>query len=451
MNGLLFTYLMTYGGAVVSLFNPYYGLLIYICFAIVKPPALWPWCVPIGNYSRVIGIALLAGWAINGFGDRSLGKAKPIVVCVLGYFVWVVLSTALSPDPELGMPFIEYLIKIILPFLAGVTLINSRERLQTLLWVILGSCAFLAYEANLMYLQHFDFEHGHWFSLDNNSVSILMMTSFGLALILALEETVLWRRILCLGIAAAMAHVPMFGASRGGMMGACVAAITAVIITPKNRHTWMMIVVGAVIAFVLVGPSVVARFDTAFKPAGERDGSAQSRIDLWRDCIDAMIKHPVFGIGQDRWGIVVTEYGWPARKEAHSLWFQTAAELGVPGVAFLIGFYFYTCYLPWHAARTLEVPWMPRLSRMLIVSIAGFASSASFVTVEGFELPYYVALISACGVKLAYEEAERNAAYAYDDGGEYGLDSDHKSSPCQSAPQSDRGAAAATPRTAHSA
>jgi hypothetical protein len=30
--------------------------------------------------------------------------------------------------------------------------------------------------------------------------------------------------------------------------------------------------------------------------------------------------------------------------------------------------------------------------------------AASFVTVEGFELPFYVALIGACGRKIAYAE-----------------------------------------------
>src|SRR5262245_39187753 len=107
MNGLLFTYALTYGGAIISLFNPFYGLLIYICFAIIKPPALWPWCVPVGNYSRVIGIALLVGWALNGFGDMKLGRAKPIVVCLVGYALWVFLSTILSEDPSRGMPFVE--------------------------------------------------------------------------------------------------------------------------------------------------------------------------------------------------------------------------------------------------------------------------------------------------------------------------------------------------------
>jgi hypothetical protein len=42
------------------------------------------------------------------------------------------------------------------------------------------------------------------------------------------------------------------------------------------------------------------------------------------------------------------------------------------------------------------------MARLTIVSLAGFAVSASFVTVDGFELPFYVVLVGACGLKLAY-------------------------------------------------
>ena len=100
-----------------------------------------------------------------------------------------------------------------------------------------------------------------------------------------------------------------------------------------------------------------------------------------------MFQHPVFGIGQEHWGDYGVEFGWPAGKEAHSLWFQTAAELGIPGVSFLAGFYFLTIWCTWQAGRRLDVPWMPMLSRMMLVSLIGFAVSAGFVTVEGFELP----------------------------------------------------------------
>ena len=171
---------------------------------------------------------------INGFGDRLLGKTKPIVVALLGYFLWVILSTAFAIDPQRGFPFIEYLAKIILPFVAGITLIHTWEQLQQLMWVILGSCPLLAYEANLAYLSHYSIERHGFLGVDNNTFSILMATSFGLALVLGFEERIAWRRYVYFGFAAAMAHVPMLAFSRGGMLGIGVAAMIAVAVTPKT-------------------------------------------------------------------------------------------------------------------------------------------------------------------------------------------------------------------------
>ena len=74
--GLILTYFLTYGGALVSLGRLFVGLLIYICFAIVKPEALWYWSVPRGNYSRIIAGALLVAWVLHGFGNWRLGRAS---------------------------------------------------------------------------------------------------------------------------------------------------------------------------------------------------------------------------------------------------------------------------------------------------------------------------------------------------------------------------------------
>src|SRR5262245_51866966 len=100
MKGLIFTYLLTYGGATASLFNPFVGLLVYVCFAIVKPESMWPWGVSEGNYSRIVAIALLVGWAFKGFGKWEFGKARPIVLALLGYLVWAFIGTTFSIDQK---------------------------------------------------------------------------------------------------------------------------------------------------------------------------------------------------------------------------------------------------------------------------------------------------------------------------------------------------------------
>ena len=86
MKGLLFTYAATYGGACAALFNPFYGLLVYICFAIIKPEELWYWSLPPGgNFSRIVAVATLIGWAFHGFGSWRFGRAGVVVCALLGF------------------------------------------------------------------------------------------------------------------------------------------------------------------------------------------------------------------------------------------------------------------------------------------------------------------------------------------------------------------------------
>ena len=156
---------------------------------------------------------------------------------------------------------------------------------------------------------------------------------------------------------------------------------------------------------MLAGPSVVAEFATSFEgsgPSGEYDSSAESRLILWQDCIDVTLKNPFFGVGQECWGLVAPNYGWPKGKEAHSLWFQTVAELGIPGVGFLLLFYYRVIANSWHARLNGGTVWMPTMARAVLASMAGFAVSASFVTVEGLELPFYVALLRVRRENLIY-------------------------------------------------
>jgi O-antigen ligase len=360
--------------------------------------------VPAGNYSRIIGVAFLVGWAIHGFGDRSFGKAKLIALSLLGYWFCVVASTASSPNPELGLPFVEYLAKILLPFIAGVTLVDSVEKLRQLMWVIVCSTSYLAFEANLAYFNGYDFTNGQFLAIDNNAFSILMATSFGFALVLSYEDTVAWRRYLCFGIAAAMAHVPMLAMSRGGMLGILAAAAVATIVIPRSLRKWRLNFAIIVAGSILAGPSVVKEFASTFNDPEQRDESAQGRLDLWRDCTDAMMKNPLFGIGVNHWPIVSESYGWPKGKAGHSTWFQTGAELGVPGISALLAFYGVTLLGAIRVVRARDDDPDPSLStyaRMVIVSLSGFVASASFVTVDGFELPFYVAMFGACTLKLS--------------------------------------------------
>ena len=45
------------------------------------------WSVPSGNYSRIVAMALLIGWAKEGFASWRLGRARGIAVALIAYLI----------------------------------------------------------------------------------------------------------------------------------------------------------------------------------------------------------------------------------------------------------------------------------------------------------------------------------------------------------------------------
>jgi probable O-glycosylation ligase (exosortase A-associated) len=409
MKGLLFTYGMTYGGAAVSLFNPYVGLLIYVCFAIIRPQHLWYWSVPEGNYSKIVAIALLIGWAIRGFGDWKLGRAWPTTLALIGFLCWAVVSAATrATNQQAAWEFVDLLAKIVLPFLVGITTVNTLTRVKALVWVIMLSEAYVALEFNLTYLGGYNRLWLEGFGgMDNNCNAIALDTCLGLAIILALDSEKWWQKAIAVASAAVMAHAVLFSFSRGGMVGAIVMGLIVFLIIPKKPVHFVALVVIVLLVIQVAGPEVVARFSTVFASKEDRDDSAESRLTLWSACIDSITHNPL-GVGPANWGEEVVRYGFKRGKLAHTLWLQVGAELGVPGLLLLL-FFYGSCVarlFPWVRGRTAPDPAFHSLSQAVIAALAGFAVSAQFVSLDLLEHPYYITLVGACLLKIGSMPAE---------------------------------------------
>jgi probable O-glycosylation ligase (exosortase A-associated) len=403
MKGLLFTYLLTYGGAIGSLFNPFVGLLAYISFAIIRPQHMWFWSVPEGNYSRIVAIGLLIGWAIKGFGSWEFGRARLVVFALVGYWLWSTLLAIQAPDQTVAWQFIEGLSKIVLPFLVGITTIDSLQKLKTLAWVILLSQGYVALEFNLTYLGGYNRLQEEGFGgMDNNCNAIALVTCIGLAFFLGLHVGSSWCKLIALGSAALMVHAILFSNSRGGMLSLVITGAVTFLLLPKRPLYYLLFLAGILVAWRLAGPQVIARFETTFAKAEARDASAESRIQLWAACWDSMQKQPL-GVGPDHFPLIAERYGFRKGKEAHSLWLQQGAELGFPGLLLILSFYLSCIFRLWPLARDQQPvsdPWFSHLARMVISSLMGFLISAQFVSLKGLELPFYITLIGVGVLKL---------------------------------------------------
>ena len=403
--GLIFTYLLTFGGAVAALFDPFVGLLVYVGFSILKPDALWFWSIPPWHYSRVVAIGLLTGWALQGFGCWQIGRARGLVVALVGFWAWSGCAAIMAPDQAVAWRFVESTGKIVLPFLVGITTIDSMQKLKQLTWVILLSQGYVAYSLNLSYYSGYNraLEEG-FAGMDNNCVAISMVTCVGLGFFLGLHAEKAWQKALAFGSAVLMAHVVMFSFSRGGLLALIITGAVAFWLIPKRPLQYLAFGVMLLLCLRLAGREVTERFLTTFTDPEARDTSARNRLDYWSYCWDSMQRRPLLGVGPDHWPqVVVKQYGRTSA-EAHSVWLQIGAELGIPGLCLIVLFFGGCIIRLWPLARERTKcadPWSLHLSRMVVASIVGFAISGQFVSLKGLELPYYIVLVGAGVLKIS--------------------------------------------------
>lgn len=406
MKGLILTYLLTYGGAAVAVFNPFYGLLVYIAFAVARPDWIWHWVSLPAHQSRIVATAMLVGWIGSGFGELRLGRAKAVTLAFVGYWLWCVISAgAVAENTERALWYIETLAKILLPFLVGITVIDSVEKLKMLVWTIVVTMGYVALELNNTYYGGYNRLYFEGFgSMDNNSFSIALVTATGFAVFLALDVPRWWQKSIAAMCALLMMNAIFFSFSRGGMLALSIMGLVAFFLVPKRPMHYLMFLGVLLVGYRLAGQEVVERFMSTFVDEAQRDTSSQSRLDMWADCWDVMLRYPIFGVGPENWGDIAPQYGWPRGKYAHSLWMQTGAEVGFIGLAHLLAFYGLCVLGMWPLARGRYDQVDPELAvigRMVIASLVGFMIAAQFVSLWGLELPYYIVLVGACALKLS--------------------------------------------------
>jgi O-antigen ligase len=200
-----------------------------------------------------------------------------------------------------------------------------------------------------------------------------------------------------------MGHAILFSMSRGGMLALIITGIVSFVLVARKPVHILIFGVAVLLALRLAGPEVRARFSKTFVDAEERDRSAESRLECWAACWDVMQKEPIFGIGPDQWPIVAGNYGHPGLY-AHSLWMQTGAEMGFPGLLCLLTFYGVSLWRLGPLTRRnspVPDPWLRDVARMVIASLAGFMIAAQFVSISGLELPYYIVMAGAVVLKLS--------------------------------------------------
>jgi hypothetical protein len=421
MKGTIVVLAISALGTIAAPFYPVIGLGVYLGLAILRPEALWS-SGYFDNVSFVVGAAMLAGWLIRGTGNWRLGRGWLPIAGIMGYWMFLGLSTAFAPRSHLAFEFFQLISKIILPVLVGVTTVKTTRELKALIWVMVLLEGYVCWEMNLSYLQGYNrAEEDGFGSMGRAVFATSLVAMLWPAVALIVDSKRLWQKGIATVAALLIFHTVLLTFSRGGMLGLLLSAVIAFVLLRKRPVHWVGVVLALVIAYRLVGVGVQERFQTTFAAEEDRDDSAASRFKLWRDCLTLAIENPVVGVGPDAFGKIAPRFGWPLGKEGHNLWMQTAAELGFPALFFLALFYLGgipgLVMLARGHPKTDDERFLTIVAWASVAALVGFMTSAVFVTVSRMEASYYAAMLGVIALKLYPRAApatapERQAALA---------------------------------------
>jgi putative inorganic carbon (hco3(-)) transporter len=402
MKGLILVYIVTYVSAVVALVDPLIGLYTYVGLSILRPQFIFGFAGDLSGLSEIVGYALLIGWTLKKFGSWQAGRASPVILALLAFTGWFCLSAVMALDTSVSYPQIVFLAKLVLPFLVGATMLKDEKDWRRLMWTIVLAQGYVGFEQNLNYLKGFNTAQDGFGGMDNNFFGVSLVTVIGPAITLTIVSKKWYQRLLAAAAAALILHTTMLTYSRGAMVGMLAVGTTAFLLMPKRPKYIGALLIVALVAVRLTGPQLAARYMSTFAQEDQRDYSSESRVDLWKDCLKVIQAYPLLGVGPANWRVIASSYGWSEGKSAHSVWMETAAEIGIPGVLMLMLFFGLAAARLWPIARGKlkeEDEYKSAIAIGVVLSIVGFAVAGQFVSAPGLEPPYWVAMLGVALLK----------------------------------------------------
>ncbi len=407
--GWIFTNVLAIAGVAYGWLNPFFGLMIYYVFAVMRPTFLWFWfwdAFTQPRYLFYIALSTIAGFFISGMGDwsglRKVWLPMGGLMLYLGSGLFTSGVTAISSQRAWDALYPQLTIGAMM--LIALSIIRTEKQLRTFAWVITAAMGYLAWVFNSQYI--FDgFNRIYWKGfggIDNNGAAMIFVLAVPLSFFMAMHEKRMWVKLLCLFAAILEIHVVLLSFSRGGQLGLLIvgAMIFAVALMALPHK---MLTIGVAVAFViaglyLAGAEVRQEFWSIFADEKTRDASAESRFFTWAAAWACMKDHPL-GIGPRNFNLVSHLYGLAPNKSVHNLFLQTGADYGFAGMFGLLLFYAGTMYRTFTAAMSpvaKRLVWPRYYGQMVTIALAGMLVCSMFIGMESVEHGYVIALLGLC-------------------------------------------------------
>jgi probable O-glycosylation ligase (exosortase A-associated) len=401
------------GTAGVYVVSPFWGVLVYYLFAVLRPQYLWKWSLPEGiSWSFYVAVATIGAAAASVLGVRfgvsaanGDGPAPRFTAAhraVLAFGGWVAITAFTAQRQDVAFPWLIEYVKIMVMFAVATVLTRTVRQLWAMLLVTALALAYIAYEVNYLYLvnHYLGIVHNGYGGLDNNGAGLMLAMAVPMCWFI-FENAGKWWRWCFVALIPVSIHAVLMTYSRGAMVS--LLGMSPLLLW-RSRRRVRLAVAGALFGFValpvMAGPEIKARFMTLEKT--EVDDSANSRRDSWAAAFKMACDYPVFGVGIRNANLLSYQYGADYEgRTIHSNYLQIAADSGFPGLALLLVAFGAGWWSARRARRFVAGRDDPEARMVYAIACSAecsmlvFCIGSAFLSLEVFELPYLLLLLAA--------------------------------------------------------
>jgi putative inorganic carbon (hco3(-)) transporter len=390
------------------LVRPHFGILMWFWLSLMNPHRLgWGYAEQF-RLSLLVGGVTLVAWLVSKEPKRP--PNLPIVYALIAFTIWLGISTIFAIHPEVAEPKWEEVTKILLMTIVTCCMMQSRERIQTLMWIIVISIGFYGVRGGIFTVT----TGGNFrvwgppgsFIADNNELGLAMIML--LPLINYLRSTTA-NRWVQRGLLATMGLtiIAILGTySRGALIA---LSVTLGVFWWKSPQK----VLTAIFAATVLGGALMFAPPAWFERMAsigdyQQDASAQGRFEAWSFSYHLALDHPIFGGGMNIYQdpVEFAKYNPTAEtnRAIHSVYFQILCDAGFVA----LGLYLLLIVLSFRTASGIikltrdrpDLRWAQNLAAMIQVSILGYTLAGAFLSLGYFDLFYALVAVLAVTRKV---------------------------------------------------
>lgn len=380
--------------------NAYFGVLVWSWLSYMNPHRLaWGFAYTM-PFAQIVAIVLLFSLVVST--EKKNLPSNALVYVWGSLWVWLSFCSLMAIYPELAYEQLDKVLKIQLITFVTMLLMNSLERVNQLIWVIVGSIGFYSFKGGVFTL--LTGGNFHVFGPDGSDIQENNALAVAILMILPLMAYMhkfpphrLVKLFMPYCIFFSLASV--IGSQSRGALLAILAVGGFFWLKSKTKFlTGMLFILLAIFGYAFMPQTWHDRMGTITEY--EEDSSAMERLKAWEYSI-GIANDRLTGGGFKSWSLEnYAKYAPGARKAfvAHSIYFGVLNDGGWPGLILFMSI----LYLMWRQlARAIRVTEKNPdhadynyLARMLQISVVAFMAGGSFLSLAYFDLAWHLMSIT---------------------------------------------------------